>query len=251
MTTFRSLTTLLVLISLGGCVSKSDHQALQAELDACRQENAQAQADLINWQQRFDREEARWNQIGDSVAEAVPNVLTEMNEERERILNLVPEQVQSQVSGYLDEYFNTVMQGFDRLAQDNQDLGVKVLGLEKAIEVLGKDTRSIGQDTRAIGYAIGQSLTDERDRRAKLVEDLADINQLIVEYDQTRLTCDGCPDRLRMRDKSRNAIVEFHQELMSDLSRLQVYASAPADADPTTTGEAPAEPLPQAAVGGS
>ncbi len=209
---------LLSVLSVG-CVSKSDHEALQAQLDACQQEKAQVEAEVISWEQRFDRESSRWTQIGDSVAEAVPQALTEMHEERTRILNMVPEQVQNEVSDYLDEYFNTVMSGFDRMAQDNRDLRVEVMGMQKAMEVLG-------HDTKAIGKAIDDSLTDEKGRRQKLARDLADIIDLVVEYDQTRLNCKGCPDRLKMRDKSRSALLAFHQDLMSDLSRLQAYAAA-------------------------
>ena len=221
----RPLLAVLLTASLlpaVGCVSKSDHEALQAELAACQQAKAEKEAEVISWEQRFDRESARWNQIGASVSDMVPKALSEIHGERERILKMVPDQVQSEVSGYLDEYFNTVMTGFDRMTQDNQELQVQVLGLQKAMDVLG-------HDTKAIGKAIDESLTDEKDRRQKLAQDLADVIDLIVEYDQTRLNCKGCDDRLRMRDKSRSAVLAFHQELMSDLSRLQTYAASASD----------------------
>ena len=238
MRAYLLIPAVLLAVVAVGCVSKSDHEALQAQLDSCLQEKAEVEAEVISWEQRFDRESARWTQIGDSVAEAVPQALTEMHDERTRILKMVPEQVQNEVSDYLDEYFNTVMSGFDRMAQDNRDLRVEVLGMQKAMEVLG-------HDTKAIGRAIDESLTDEKGRRQKLAQDLADIIDLVVEYDQTRLNCKGCPDRLKMRDKSRSALLAFHQDLMSDLSRLQTYAAAPAGAEPKSkapAADAAAEP---------
>ena len=229
----------VLLAATTGCVSKTDHEALQAELAACQQEKAEIEAEAISWEQRFDRESSRWNQIGSSVSEMVPKALNEMHGERERILKMVPEQVQNEVSSYLDEYFNTVMTGFDRMSRDNQDMQVQVLGLQKAMDLLGHDTKAIGQ-------AIDESLTDEKGRRERLARDLADIIDQIVEYDQTRLNCKGCDDRLKMRDKSRSAVLAFHQDLMSDLSRLQTFAAsasgdmppeAPRTAEPTSEAD--------------
>lgn len=213
-----TLSLILLLVASTGCVSKSEHEALQAELDACQEAKAASDAQIVSWQQRYDRESARWTQIQESVAGAVPGALNEMHQERERILELVPDQVQGEVSGYLDEYFNTVMAGFDRLARDNQELKVEVLGLNKAMEVLGTDTKQIGR-------AIDESLADEKARREKLARDLADVIDWIVEFDQTRVNCDKCPNRLRMRDKYKEQLLGFHQELVADLAGLQTYAA--------------------------
>ena len=225
----------LLLVATTGCVSKSDFEALQAELNACEEAKAASEAQVISWQQRYDRETARWSQIQESVSSAVPNALSEMQQERSRILDLVPDQVQSEVSGYLDEYFNTVMAGFDRLARDNQDLKVEVLGLTKAMEVLGSDTKQIGR-------AIDESLADEKARREKLAQDLADVIDLIVEFDQTRVNCDKCPNRLRMRDKYKEQLLGFHQELMADLAGLQTYAAAIPGTDAEASDDSGGEP---------
>ncbi|MEM1176795.1 MAG: hypothetical protein AAGM22_00495 [Acidobacteriota bacterium] len=229
----RSAALALVAAALlTGCVTKSDYEALQAELDACESAKAESEAQVQQWQQRYDRESARWTQIEQSVSSAVPSALSELHQERERILELVPDQVQNEVSGYLDEYFNTVMAGFDRLARDNQDLKVEVLGLTKAMEVLGTDTKQIGR-------AIDESLADEKSRRQKLAQDLADVIDYVVEFDQTRVNCDKCPDRLRMRDKYKEQLIGFHQELIADLAGLQTYAAAiPGQTDAESSADA-------------
>lgn len=227
-----SLPTLLPVLALvlvpllaAGCVSKSDHEALQAELAACSEAQARAEAEIISWEKRFDRESDRWEQLQGSVAEAVPRALSEMHEERQRIVDMVPDQVRGEVTQYLDEYFNTVMTGFDRMAQDSQDMRIELLATNKALEALGQDTRSIGN-------AIDESLADEKGRRSKVSQDLADIIDSIVEYDQTRLNCKGCDQRLRMRDKPREDLLAFHQDLMNDLASLQTFAAAPKGALP-------------------
>ncbi|MCG8460734.1 MAG: hypothetical protein MI919_31000 [Holophagales bacterium] len=217
----RLLPVAFLLLLTTACVSKGDHEALQAELAACEQARAEAQAQVLSWESRYDREAQRWENVEASVADAVPRALSEIHEERERIVALVPDQVRGEVTSYLDEYFNTVMTGFDRLAEDSQDLKIELLATNKALEALG-------QDTRSINTAISESLSDEKGRRDQLSSDLADLIDLIVEYDQTRLNCKGCPERLRMRDKSRQALLAFHQDLMNDLSRLQTFATSPA-----------------------
>ena len=49
----------VVLVATTGCVSKTDYEDLQAQLDACEAEKAQAEAENISWEQRFDRESRR------------------------------------------------------------------------------------------------------------------------------------------------------------------------------------------------
>ncbi|MEM9558049.1 MAG: hypothetical protein AAGC60_27580 [Acidobacteriota bacterium] len=224
---------LLVVLSLTGCVAKSEHEALQAELDACREATAAAEADAALWQQRFDRESSRWEQIGTSVEDALPRALNELEDERRRLLDAVPDQVQSEVAAYLDEYRSTMMAGFQAMRDDNEEIRIQLLASQKALEAIGADTRSIGE-------AIVTSLSTERAKRATAAEDLVDIVDLIVEFDQTRLTCDRCPDRLKMRDRSREEIVAFHAELIQDLNKVSTFArddgAPPSDGDGEVSG---------------
>ncbi|NIR32697.1 MAG: hypothetical protein GWN84_26030, partial [Gammaproteobacteria bacterium] len=80
-----------------GCVSKQTYESVQAELATCQEEKAQAEAQVITWEQRFDREAQRWESVGTSISEQVPRALSELHTERERIIKLVPEQVQGEV----------------------------------------------------------------------------------------------------------------------------------------------------------
>ena len=152
-----SLTLTLLLV---GCVSKSEHEALQIELSQCGDELAQSKAENISWQNRFDRESQRWEQVGASVEEAVPRALNELEEERERIIQAVPEQVQEEVSRYLDGYFNTVMRGFDALNEQNERTRIELETTNKVLTALGADTKQIGQ-------AIDTSLTESKQRATR------------------------------------------------------------------------------------
>lgn len=226
---------LLLAISLTsiGCASKAEVEDLRTQLAACDEERARAEASVIAWEQRFDRENRRWQEMEQSVIEAVPQALGEIHQERERILELVPEQVEDEVSAYLDDYFATVMKGFELLKKDNRDIQLQLDATFKALQAVGKDTRSIGTaidgalaDERAKRDAIGQQL-------GGLTGELTDIVNQIVGFDQQRINCKNCKDRLRLNRNQREAILGFHSELMLALANVQASTSAVASEAPT------------------
>lgn len=225
----------LALISTG-CASKKDLEAARAELAACEEEKVQLEGAVIAWEERFDSASGRWSDLESSVSEALPKALDELHTERERIIELVPKQVQGEVDAYLEEYFSTVMKGFSKLAEDNEDIKLQLASTYKALE-------AVGADTRAISASIDQTVTEERAkrqdeqvRREQVSTRLSEMVDLIVEFDQSRLNCKGCPERIKLKDKSREVLLAFHAELMSDLSDLQTFAgdgpSASADPGP-------------------
>ncbi len=233
----------LFLLSFG-CASKAEVEELRAQLATCDEERARAEASVIAWEQRFDRENRRWEEMENSVIEAVPRALTELHEERERILELVPEQVENEVSAYLDDYFATVMKGFELLNQDNHDIQLRLDATFEALKTVGKDTRSISTaidgalaDERAQRDAIGQQL-------GALSGELTAIVDRIVGFDQQRINCKNCDQRLRLNRKQRQAILSLHAELLLALAEVQANASKPVVEDtgappPAVDGETP------------
>lgn len=223
-----ALTSLLLAT---GCASKKDLEAARAELGACEEDKVKLEASVISWEQRFDGASTRWSEIEASVADALPKALDEFHSERDRIIKLVPEQVQGEVTAYLDDYFTTVMKGFSQLADDNEEIKIQLRATHKALE-------TVGADTRAIGASIDQTVSEERakreaeqQRRERISTQLSELVDQVVEFDQSRVNCKDCPDRLRLRDRSREAILGFHAELMSDLSDLQRFAGSPPAAE--------------------
>lgn len=223
----RSLTPLLVtvLFVTAGCVSKSQYEAAQAELTQCQEEKAQAEAKVISWEQRFDREAQRWEVVGASVTEQLPRALNELHDERDRIVEMVPEQVRGEVTRYLDEYFATVMAGFDRLASDNSDIRMELTATRQVLE-------SLGTDTRAISQSIDTTLQDERAKRHReqnkrdaVASQIAELVALVTEFDNTQINCKQCPDRLRLNRRERETISAFHSDLTTQLSKIQSFAS--------------------------
>ena len=214
------------LLASTGCVPKSDLEEAQAELAACEEARATAEATTASWERRYDRESSRWTQLETSVSQALPRALNEFHADGERILELVPEQVKVEVEGYLEDYFNTVMRGVAELSDDNAEIKLELKATQKALD-------AVGADARGIRTAVDEALTDERAKRDVMAGRLGDLSgelgavvDRVVAFDRTRINCKQCPERLRLNRKERETILAFHAELMSELSDLQSGAAA-------------------------
>ncbi len=226
---------LLSALIASGCVAKSELDEAQAELAECVGEKTAIEADVKTWEARYDRESGRWDEIEASVSDALPRALGDFHSERERILELVPAQVQDEVSRYLEDYFSTVMKGFELLNNDNADIKLELRATQKALEV-------VGADARGIRTAVDEALVDERGKRDEMSGRLADLSghlgdvvEQVVQFDQTRINCKKCPERLTLSRKEREAVLGFHAELMSDLSDLQARAAREESMEVETT----------------
>ncbi len=221
------LVLILALLAGTGCASKQDLEAARLQLATCEDEQTRLEASVISWEQRFDRASGRWNELEASVSDALPKALGELHTERERIIELVPEQVQSEVAAYLEEYFATVMKGFGELAQDNADIKMRLEATHQALQ-------TVGADTRAISATIDQTVAEESARREQeqarhqdAAKQLAAVIDHVVEFDQSRINCKQCPDRLKLNRKQRETVLGFHAELMADLANLRQLAGEP------------------------
>ncbi len=228
--------TVLFLLSTG-CASKKDLEAAQTQLATCEEEKVQLEAAVIAWEERFDSASIRWSDLEDSVSDALPKALDELHTERERIIELVPQQVQGEVEAYLEDYFTTVMKGFSQLSEDNKDIKLQLSSTYKALE-------AVGADTRAISASIDQTVSDERAkredeqaRRERVSTQLSEVVDQIVDFDHSRLNCKDCPQRIKLKDKAREVLLAFHAELMSDLADLQTFAGETPSPDAAGTDD--------------
>lgn len=220
-----------------GCVSKSSHEALGAELAECRDAEASLQAANVAWERRFERESERWEELGATVGDAVPQALVEFHEERDRILEMVPEQVQSEVQAYLEDYFGTVSQGFQVLKNDNEDIKLELAATRKALEVVGADARSISTAVDRTLAEERQARQASRDRAAEVSQQLAELTAMVVDFDRNRVDCKKCDDKIGLGRKEREAILAFHDELTQRIAALQAQLGS---SGPATAVAAPA-----------
>lgn len=218
--------SMAVILTCTSCVSQGDFDNAQAELTSCQEEKAQAEAQVITWEQRFDRESDHWKALGATISEQVPQALSELNAERDRIVQLVPAQVQGEVESYLDEYFTTVMQGFDQLSKDNDEVKMQLEATQKVLMGLGKDTRSVVEK-------IDTTLTDERDKRGQeerkrhaVASRISQVVAMVSEFNNTQINCKQCPEKLKLNRKQREAVTAFHGELTTQLAQVQSFAAS-------------------------
>ncbi len=209
---------ILLAVLATGCASKADLEKAQADLAACHEEKQVLQAEIDQWQQRFDRESQRWQTIETSVIEAVPNALAEFDAERDRILELVPEQVQYEVASYLEDYFGTLMVAFRQVQGDSRDIKLQLDATQKALSV-------IGQDTQHIGTAIDEAVAAEAVKRQAVADGLAALHAQMVEFGRQRIDCVDCQGRIKLNKREREAIQGFHAELISAISAMQTQIS--------------------------
>lgn len=231
----RIATTGLIVLGFlsWGCVSKKQYEAAQAELNRCGDEKAQLEASVIAWEQRFDRESGRWEELEASISGTVPKALSEFHDERERILKLVPEQVEAEVNAYLEDYFATVMKGFQLLKGDNDEIKMQLEATRQALTAVGSDTRSISE-------TVDQRLADERQRRAvenarreQMASRLSELVARVGGFDQERINSRDGADRLKLNRKEKEAILGFHGEIMSRLAEIQSLALRNVEPEPT------------------
>lgn len=212
--TGRSVIVICLVIvmttALAGCVSKS-------RLEECQQDKVKLEEQVASWETRFDQESQRWNSMQASISEAVPQAINEFHAERDRILEIVPEQVKVEVETYLDGYFNTVMRGMRELNEANKSIKGELDVANRKLESLGQDTSEI----KTMGTALDEKLDEQRAERAKFASQVTNIFNQLTEFDNTIINCRDCPERLRLNRKERETITAFHQKMLTELSALQ------------------------------
>jgi chromosome segregation ATPase len=226
----KTLLCCLVFVSLlvsGGCVSKKAYQAKDTELARCEEEKTQAAAAVIAWETRFDREAQRWDEMEGSITESLPQALSEFHAERDRILELVPEQVQFEIAGYLEDYFSTVMKGFEALKNDNDAIKMHLEQTQQTLVAVGTDTRTISADTRQIKEirsTLDNTLAAEQAKRQQVQSQITEIVSLLSKFDEEKINCKSCENRLRLKRKEREALTAFHAQLTRALTQAQSAA---------------------------
>lgn len=242
----RLILLLLAMPAVLACgVPKEEHEALQSTLAACEEEKISAQAAVMAWEQRFDRESSRWEEMEASISDALPRALSDFHAEKERLVEQMPENVQAELDAYLEDYFVTVMAGFDRLVSDNKEIKLELKATQRVLDRIGGDTQEIRESTTAIDDALDEAFKEERGlrfaeraKREAIEQDLTGIVSHLTEWDRTRINCKQCPERLTLSRKERETITALHGDLIRRLTELQASAGQnESPAAPAETGE--------------
>jgi len=219
----RALTSsLLILMAAGsGCVSKSKHEELEARLAACEADKKAAQASSEGFRERLTIDDTRWKAIESQMTAVLPQMQQDFETERERIVNLVPAEVKKQVADRLDANFAKMSTTLLAMSDD-------ITTLRGELQAARSEIADVKGATQSVGQKIDEDQAALRTENARLQgmldgqrKEAAALVGQVTTFDKTYLTCEDCEERLKMRDKSREALLGLHGSLVSGLSALQ------------------------------
>lgn len=235
---------LIAAVALGGCVSKQAYEQVQAQLEECRTDKTAAQDASAACEQRFEREVGQWDDAEKALAEAVPQSLQQFQEERDKIIELVPEAARQEVRSYLDDFSKSVSRGFQSLQQSQDALRGDNARILAELDTSRQSLAAVGDRTQSIDSTLKQNLQSANVDRQRMRASAAAIVQMVQEFDQAYINEKGSDERLSLSRKERETITNFHARLMTSLTALQAQAPEPMPSEaPAATdagGEAPA-----------
>lgn len=222
--TRRALTLTASLLALGaltGCVSKKDHEALQAQLAECQNDKRAAQSATSAIEGKLANDNQRWEEMRVELGEALPRMKQEFEEERKRIMDSVPKSVRAEVGAKLDRHFARMSESFVTMGRDMEALQGQLEGAREEIAQVKGQTAVVETKVDVTNATLDGEIAslkgelEEKGRRA------AELTKRVTEFDKRHLTCDDCEEKLKMKAESREALLELHGELVTDLASLQ------------------------------
>ena len=220
----RALTVLLAAVTIG-CVSKKDHEALQQQLATCETDKKAAQDASSGFERRLDSDKERWESLNTQLGTVLPQVQQDLEQQRKEIVRLVPEQVRAEVGSRLDKHFAKLAA---TMTQVGQDMQAQVASLDEQLTAARQEIQELKGQTSTVESKVDATHEALVNNNRKLEQRLADqgsragaLTARITAFDTSHLTCNGCPDKLKMKDSSREALLALHADLLKALSDLQ------------------------------
>jgi hypothetical protein len=178
----------------------------------------------------MDKESKRWDDIERRYSDIMPEAVRTFEEERAKIIAVVPDQVRGEVTKRLDTYFV-------RVAKEFESLNLRVDGLQAQLVEANGSLKSLEQTTQTVdthvkeahaaveGKAAEQAaaLQLRLDRQGK---DAAAIVTSVTEWDREHVNCQPCTGQLRLKGDGKALVSEFHGKLVQQLTALQAGAGS-------------------------
>lgn len=222
-----------------GCVSRGEHDAVKQQMDTCERDKVAAQSASRDCEARYQAANDRWQNIETQLTSTLPQTLQDFRDERDKIIELVPQQVRDEVAGKLDRYFGTVAREFKKMDSKLDTLNEQVTRSHSQMTDLVKDS------TQAVDVKLTethQAVIAERSRRQDRSRRIASVISEIAWFDQERINCKKCKDRLRFKGDSQAQLLAFHSKLIQDIQALQA-SEADAGSGSVETGALPTRAL--------
>lgn len=210
---FRLCLPALAVVSLiaGGCVKKSEYEAIEAQLAECKE--------------RADEYEGLYQGVMDEralaleeAAQYLPTAANELREELdvrlEEVTRNLDAQIRADVQETLDGLTAAMADGYQQLRGQNAQLQGQLTEsrnlLEKLMDRAGDIERTVGTDRVA--------LLGKRDRVLERIEALATT---VNDWKYKHVDCRECPEKLRLNKRERDAIAQIQLQTVEALERLR------------------------------
>jgi hypothetical protein len=233
--------SLVAILPLAGCVSRSTHKQTEALLEECRTDKVSAQTAMTSCEERFAKEVKRWEDMDSVVASVVPGTLAQFKAEREEILKLVPDTTRKEVEQYIDQLTDAMGHGFQVLRDQNENTALALEVAHTKLDALQARADSIGSQTTSINDTLEGSLRDAIEAQRHMHQQAIELVGTVQAFDQQFVTVKDSDSRLKLNRNQRETIEQFHSKLISQLSAIGGGAGAAGGS------EKPAEPAEPAA----
>ena len=214
------LSSALALVS---CTPRSTHQAVANQLETCRGDLTSAREQATVWEARFDSWEAQFGQRLAEQESAASVSLDTIQLKFAEIRAAVPQVIEAEVGGHIDDVERLLVAGFRDLSEGNRTLQAQL-----------EDTRQLLNDARRdlqAGNQLARTAQAERQEIRGQILDLtneyASLISRIHEFDRTRLQCKSCDEYLDLRKRKAGDVAAFHNDIVQSLNTLQKAFIAP------------------------
>lgn len=201
----------VVLLLAGGCVKKSEHEALQAQLVEC-QERADEYEGL--YQAEMEKRSFALQEAADFLPAAANELREQLDTRLEEVTRDLDAQIRADVQQTLDGLTNAMAQGYQELRGQNAELQGQLREsrtmLETLMERTGSIERSVGSDRVALLA-----------KRDAVMERISSLTDMVNDWKYKHVDCRECPEKLRLNKRERDAIAQIQLQTVEALEALR------------------------------
>ncbi|MCZ7650635.1 MAG: hypothetical protein M5U13_05520 [Thermoanaerobaculia bacterium] len=126
----------------------------------------------------------------------------------------LPAQVRAEVEAQLNTLVRQLEAGFGALATENAKMAEALERQNEAINTVATNVSGARED-------LISEVTALRTEREAVGAKVNEVIALVQEWDQSRMLCKDCEDKLRLNKKEVEAITGLHAELVQRLAELK------------------------------
>jgi hypothetical protein len=142
------------------------------------------------------------------------DVIAGVKEWKLQVEEKLPAQVRAEVEVQLNKLVRQLEAGFGALATENARMAAALEKQQDTLATVASDVSGAREDLIA-------EVTALRTQREAVGEQVGEAISLVQEWDQNRVLCKDCPDKLRLNKKEIEAITALHAELVQRLAALK------------------------------